>query len=135
MESMSARAILLRLLLCFALVLNGVAPAMASVRMHAGTDDRHAAASEPAQVAGHAMPCHEDGSPPMASPEQSPKQPAAPGCCKSATCACACISHAAAMPPAMAFHGAAMPHAGDIRPMPAGHAAPALPHLIRPPIG
>ena len=28
---MSARAILLRLLLCFALVLNGVAPAMASI--------------------------------------------------------------------------------------------------------
>ena len=117
---MPVRLILLRLLLCVALLLNGTASAMAAARM----------AIPAAEPQGMAMMDH------AAEPAQAPQgSDPAPDCCTSGICQCTCV-HAAqiALPfvlaPAFDARGARI-----ALPMPAGHAQPALPHLIRPPIG
>jgi hypothetical protein len=93
----------------------------------------------------NAMPCHqhqaqsvhgknmEQG---MAMPEKgsSKSKHSTPDCCKSGTCRCACL-HGVAAIPMLPFNAAFIEHAYSMRPMVLGHAAPALPHLIRPPIG
>ena len=142
---MSTRAILLRLLLCVALVFNGAASAMASVQMMQMHADGHEAASTPVAPMASAeseMPCHHDGQPAHsqdaadAATATKDKQPGqSPDCCKSSTCTCACVHQAAAMVPVMAFQGTALLHVGSVRSMALGHPTPALPHLIRPPIG
>jgi hypothetical protein len=142
---MSTRAILLRLLLCIALVFNGAASAMASVQMMQMHADGQGTASIPVPTmadAEPAMPCHHDGqashsqdAADAATPSKDKQPHQAPDCCKSSTCTCACVHQAAAMVPMMAFQGAALLHAGSVRSMALGHPAPALPHLIRPPIG
>ena len=142
---MSTRAILLRLLLCVALVFNGAASAMASVQMMLMHADRHETASTsvaPMASAESEMPCHHDGQPAHsqdaadAATATKDKQPGqTPDCCKSSTCTCACVHQAAAMVPMMPFQGAALLHVGSVRSMALGHATPPLPHLIRPPIG
>ena len=141
---MPVRVVLLRLLLCVALVFNGAASAMASVQamqMHAQMD----AAAVPARahanaMAASAMPCHHgeqaQHGPPAASGDPAKNgHPAAPDCCESNTCACACVTPIVAMVQTLALHDVPMADAGNIRPLALGHAAPALPHLIRPPIG
>ena len=142
---MSARAILLRVLLCVALVVNGATPAMASaqmVQMHAAHLSDSRAVSRAAQV-GNVEPsasCHDQVAQAQpqhageASDHQQPDQ-SVPGCCKSSACPCACVHHAAAMMPLVAFHGASIAQGNSVRPMALSHPAPALPHLIRPPIG
>ena len=141
---MPVRVVLLRLLLCVALVFNGAASAMASVQamqMHAQMD----AAAVPAHahadaMAASAMPCHHgeqaQHGPPAESGEPAKNgHPAAPDCCESNTCACACVTPVVAMVPTPAFRGIPLADAGHVRPMALGHPAPALPHPIRPPIG
>ena len=142
---MSTRAILLRLLLCIALVFNGAASAMASVQLMQMHADGQGTASIPVPTmadAEPAMPCHHNGQAShsqdaadaaMPSKDKQPHQ--APDCCKSSTCTCACVHQAAAMVPVMAFQGTALLHVGSVRSMALGHATPPLPHLIRPPIG
>ena len=142
---MSTRAILLRLLLCVALVFNGAASAMASVQLMQMHADGQGTASIPVPTmadAEPAMPCHHNGQAShsqdaadaaMPSKDKQPHQ--APDCCKSSTCTCACVHQAAAMVPVMAFQGTALLHVGSVRSMALGHATPPLPHLIRPPIG
>ena len=143
---MSTRAILLRLLLCVALVFNGAASAMASVQMMQMHADGQGTASVPVptMVAGAepAMPCHHDGqashsqdAAAAATPSKDQQPHQTPDCCKSSTCTCACVHQAAAMVPMLVFQGATLLHVGSVRSMTLGHPAPALPHLIRPPIG
>lgn len=142
---MSTRAILLRLLLCVALVFNGAASAMASVQMMQMHADGHEAASTPVAPMASAeseMPCHHDGQPAhsqdaaaAATPSKDQQPHQTPDCCKSSTCTCACVHQAAAMVPMLVFQGATLLHVGSVRSMTLGHPAPALPHLIRPPIG
>ena len=143
---MSTRAILLHLLLCIALVFNGAASAMASVQMMQMHADGQGTASVPVptMVAGAepAMPCHHDGqashsqdAAAAATPSKDQQPHQAPDCCKSSTCTCACVHQAAAMVPMLAFHGVVSLHGSSVRPMTLGHPTPALPHLIRPPIG
>ena len=143
---MSTRAILLRLLLCIALVFNGAASAMASVQMMQMHADGQGTASVPVptMVAGAepAMPCHHDGqashsqdAAAAATPSKDQQPHQTPDCCKSSTCTCACVHQAAAMVPMLVFQGATLLHVGSVRSMTVGHPAPALPHLIRPPIG
>lgn len=142
---MSTRAILLRLLLCVALVFNGAASAMASVQMMQMHADGQGTASVSVQSmadAEPAMQCHHDGQPShsqdtaaTATPSKVKPPHKAPDCCKSSACTCACVHHAAAMAPMMVFLGTTLPHVGSVRSMALGHPAPALPDLIRPPIG
>jgi len=144
---MSTRAILLRLLLCVALVLNGAASAMTSVQMMQMHVDGHEVASTPVAPMVNAeadMPCHHEGQ--AAHPQDAAadgetpgmdKQPQqSPDCCKSSTCACACVHQTAAMVPMMASQeGVVSLHVGSVQTMALDHPTPALPHLIRPPIG
>ena len=142
---MSTRAILLRLLLCIALVFNGAASAMASVQMMQMHADGQGTASIPVPTmadAEPAMPCHHNGqashsqdAAAAATPSKDQQPHQTPDCCKSSTCTCACVHQAAAMVPVMAFQGTALLHVGSVRSMALGHATPPLPHLIRPPIG
>lgn len=133
---MSARAILLRVLLCVSLVFNGAASAMASV----GMMQMHAQAAD-ADMADASMPCHDaaeaqPGHATMASstaPDTG--HPAGPDCCESSACTCACVGHVIAMIPTLTLPRIVITDPGSIRPMLLGYPAPALPNLIRPPIG
>lgn len=141
---MSVRAILLRVLLCLALVLNGATPAMASakmVQMHAAHLSDSRAVTRATQVASvePSASCHDQvvqAQPQHAAEVANHQQPdqSDQGCCKSSACTCACVHHAAAMVPLVVFHGASIAQGNSVRPMALSHPAPALPHLIRPPI-
>ncbi|NUS39190.1 MAG: CopL family metal-binding regulatory protein [Lysobacter sp.] len=133
---MSAWSILLRLVLSLGLVLNGTAWAMAP---------SHLQSFDVAQHRGQAMqtvagtPCH--GHHAMsgravadsaASADHVPTQPLP--CCKSSACGCACAQAQVVVVPASL---PLMPLAKEFAAHPSAprHAAPVLPHLIRPPIG
>ena len=126
---MTKSAVLLRVLLVLALVLNGIGTAVAGVHAHAGpADDTLAQVLASDTVA----PCHEQTPPP------SPEPADAGDCCDGARCDCACTAAGATVatvatvvllplstpPVALATHR-----------LDAGHRAPALAHPIRPPIG
>src|SRR5687768_1445786 len=120
---MPTSAVLLRVLLILALVLNSIGSAVAAVHAHAG----HADGDLPMLVGEDFAPCHDQA--PVPSPEI-----ADPGdCCDGARCDCtaagatlaAYVLPAHAAPPVvLAMHRLA-----------GGHRAPALAHPIRPPIG
>jgi hypothetical protein len=142
---MSRWTILLRLLLSLAVLfngttLNGTTAAMAF--KHRGHDAMPAlAAPAPATSAADALPCPgHDQAASMASEGPAAPVPAKSGhpsldCCQSGACQCACVHPAPAAVPAIAFAAVSIGHARSARPMPTSHAAPALPDLIRPPIG
>lgn len=130
--------ILLRLLLAVALTFNGVATAAASAHLgHMGAVETPAAAKA---SAAEDPPCHEHHQATAAVDEQPVPAPQSkghpsPDCCKSAACRCACVHHAPAAIAALSFGAPIIEHEDSVRSMSSGHAAPALPHLIRPPIG
>jgi len=147
---MAPRTFLLRVLLSVALICNGATSAMASVQMlHAS---RPQAAMSPAAAATTAAmpPCHQHpaaqqgpavaaltSASPVAAADVAPapaEQPQ-PDCCKSGMCRCACAHPAQAAVPMMALTPLRVESAGNVRSLSSAHAAPALPHLIRPPIG
>jgi hypothetical protein len=132
---------LLRVFLSVALVLNGIGGAIASTRMHAdqaATVERSASS----KMASTGMPCHEhqlaqagEGhSVPPSDPAPSGKSPT-PDCCKSGICTCACAHAAQVALPAFQAAVPAPDHSLAVNPLALAHAAPALPHPIRPPIG
>lgn len=135
---MPLHSLLLRTFLCLTLVLNGMATAAASVRMGEMTTQSDVAKSDHAMAAG--MPCHEHqaamGSHAMEVVAESPAgQPAAPDCCKSGLCQCACTAAYTVVIPMWPFWATSLNHDPIVRRLPLGHASPALPQLIRPPIG
>lgn len=137
---MSFWAVLLRVLLSVALIVNGATTAMASVQMAHGAASIAATPVKPASVE---TPCNEHqqtasvtADPPSSATVESPKSKhATSDCCKSGACRCACMQSASASLPMMMFTPALVEHSQSVRPMALGHAAPALPQLIRPPIG
>jgi hypothetical protein len=138
-------SILLRLLMCVTLILNGSAAAMASVGMP--LEHAHAMAMNPGSMSsvaesGHeaSPPCHESmavdtaGHPsPAPAPEQTP-DPGSPDCCTSGSCMCACAQHGFATSVAAFRVEVVSARSGPVHPLSTGHAEPAQPHLIRPPI-
>ena len=149
-------SVLLRLLLGLLLVLNGIGTSMAATAMllvHA----THATQSAPhSDAAGKAAPpCHDTARPvdtagdmdmagmgdlAMAATDVSDTNAPAshqppPDCCQSMHCDCACMQSTAAAMVVLLLPTAA-PADGEQTPaMALDHTAPALPHLIRPPIG
>lgn len=137
---MSFWPLLLRVLLSLTLLMNGVTSAMASVQM----DMQHASqqaqveASKAVVVNAHQS-CHDEAATPQ---KHAAKDKASGGdhgrdsdCCKSASCRCACLLSAQATVPVWSVPNSVAHHAHVVRPLPLGHAAPSLQHLIRPPIG
>ena len=144
---MSLWPILLRVLLGVALVLNGATAAVAAMHLagNASAASTQSSVTEGSAVASESTPCHQVEQPLEPTPlkglaaaqQQIPDAPphADPDCCESGTCECAWI-HVA---PLDYLGNSLRPMVGDgsrsARWLAVGHAAPALPHLIRPPIG
>ena len=151
---------LLRMLLIAALALNGAVPAMATVQMGHGLSEGSPAGvvvmkdgpaaschtssgDEPAPTTGHAhnathgnhgdarsvdmLDSSEDASTVHASHDGD--------CCEDGTCRCSCMHTCHAMVRAITVVPTVIEHASSSGRMQASHAPPALPHLIRPPIG
>lgn len=143
---MPARSILLQLFLIVALLVDGMGVAVASMHANhstAGISDTPAdSASQSA--AESKKPCHgqpTEGSAPLeghahggGSPGGEEQQ--SPGdCCQTGECRCACMHHCQAAVVAVVLNATVPVHTDSVRPMYSAHASPALPHLIRPPIG
>jgi hypothetical protein len=130
---------LLRLFLVVALVFNTMGTAVASAHLAYPAPVQKSHASE--RAATKAAPCHEHlqatatDDQPAAARESARKQHSTPDCCKSGACRCTCLHHAPALMFALGFYPLIIENARSVRPTPSGHVSPALPHLIRPPIG
>lgn len=132
---MRLSTLLLRLSLVLALIANGTTSAFAATPMQA------------AQTESAQPPCHEQVAATGTStadaevtavnaPGHAPgTDHGSPDCCQSAKCQGACMHHVAATSASVHILEASIDHASGVRPLKMGHAAPPLPHLIRPPIG
>ena len=142
--------LLLRLLLILALTANGTTSAFAATQMQveyldAATVD--ASQDQPASVQAVAPPCHEHPATGTLSTEIVEAVTAgmvdaavdtdhgSPDCCQSAKCLCACLHNVAATAVSVHLLQVSIDRATSVRILKMGHAEPALPHLIRPPIG
>ncbi|QNP41741.1 CopL family metal-binding regulatory protein [Lysobacter solisilvae (ex Woo and Kim 2020)] len=131
---------LLRFLLSLCLILNGTA-ALASA--HLPLQDAVPAAMHASPTATDAMadmPCHHGEHVVAATDAQGdahhPKDSGTtPDCCKSGACRCVCVHAAPIGVPALQLASFPRAHERSVRRLVPGHAAPALPHPIRPPIG
>lgn len=148
-KAMPAPSTIARLLLSMALIVNGSAGAM--VAAHAMTDHaRHvgasAAVSGQDENTGQALAessCHQlQGAAALVTTSDNSAAAVGHGphhasdCCESADCRSGCAQHcAAAIVGAAMVQSALIPRVGLMLPMQASHVSPALPHLIRPPIG
>lgn len=152
---------LLRVLLCLVLALNGATSAVAATRMQLGHSGHPglqatimvasttAAPMAAAAASDDGMPCHQAQHEPARAASDSPiaddataagSTPAtstssATDCCGSDTCTCACMHAAQAALPITTVAASVIEHSQAARWLPSAHATPALPHLIRPPIG
>lgn len=150
---MSAPALLLRVLLCVTLALNGSGYAVAATDMEvshlsslAATDAMHDPMGPTSVLpSGKQMPCHEAGkavtkhagntAAGLIDTRDSDATPAEePECCASHG-GCACLQHLTATVPELEIRTAMVGHFTSHSTMSTAHAAPPLPHLIRPPIG
>lgn len=143
--AMSASTVLLRVLLSLILVLNGIWTAHASVRLLVETtipSGKHAigAAGDAAasHCAGHgsamAANTHDAGHPDASATAPEPCDPAAPDCCQSSACQCASPQVYASLIPDVSQAPLLAAHDRVTAALALAYPAPALPHLIRPPI-
>lgn len=135
-------SVLLRVLLSLALILNGMSAVSAAAHASGGHADMRMTVVAGPKVATTRSSCqhHEQALPTAESGETAftatthTKQ-ATPDCCESGACRCDCV-HAAQAGPMPWTEGPPMfGHTRDLRPPTLAYASPALPHLIRPPIG
>lgn len=133
---------MLRLLLGLVLILNGIGTAYSGARMQL----QHTPSEESAVFAVHAADthaakpqCHEgmEGMPPAvdAVDPRAASDNSDPACCDSGACDCVCTQHGSAVVLVSAMGPADFKHVSALHPLAAGHAAPAPPSPIRPPIG
>ena len=129
---MSARpfpvTLLLRLLLCLGLLVNGSSQVFAVAHPDfAGHEQRVAAPS----------PCHEASAMETMGSHLHTRSgvPAdKPDCCRSGTCECACSHGAAPALPLFRVQAHDIAHAAVTSALPTRYASPLLPRLVRPPI-
>lgn len=132
---MRLRALLLRLLLCIAFVANGTSAVHASTSMVSGMAST-SAASQSSDASCHDMPAMthaamtvDDGTP------MTPSSPSHADCCPPGACLCSCVSHASTLPSVQALAMHPEPSAVPVAALRVSFASPALPNLLRPPIG
>jgi len=139
MSPVSASSLLLRLFLIAMLVLNGAWSAFASVSMNPVMEEQASEVAAAVQVdedcfADHSAEHHPDATS-IEKAGTGHGDHAGPDCCKSSACRCACVHACASALPARLHVSVQLALGLDVMPLPLGHAAPALHHLIRPPIG
>jgi hypothetical protein len=139
---MSPLALLLRVLLCIALILNGSVPvahaAMAPMQSDATSAMDHASMDQASAIAMNdagAGGCH-DAAPADHAPPPVPVSDDDTGCCDDdGDCRSTCAQHCAVSIPGVAFLDLSLPPAMGPLPMTvAPHPAPRLRDRIRPPI-
>jgi hypothetical protein len=139
---MSPLALLLRVLLCIALILNGSVPvahaAMAPMQSDATSAMDHASLDQSSAIAMNdagAGGCH-DAAPADHAPPPVPVSDDDTGCCDDdGDCRSTCAQHCAVSIPGVAFLDLSLPPAMGPLPMTvAPHPAPRLRDRIRPPI-
>lgn len=119
---MRFRFLLLRVLLCLALLANGTTAVFANARMALDVDTAMAM-----QHDGAAPPCHD---------EAQQQQPAShDDCCGTGACLCSCVGTATAFFALDALALTRLPATPPAAMPVASRASPALQHPIRPPIG
>lgn len=133
---MSLSAVLLRMLLCLGLVLNGlgVAAASAGPMAHAhapGAALENTATTARGSAEGVDPPCHED-SMPTPVPQSPGDQPS--DCCESGECPGDCVHQVQVIVDAPGSRNVVIASNDRLRSMMPAHAPPVLPQLIRPPI-
>lgn len=126
---MRASATLLRFVIAVSLMLNGIGTAFASAQMLQGEGGRMDHAAETSMP-----PCHEDQAPAEDALDGQAQVPQSE-CCQPGSCTCPCASHTSVALVGKESATNHIAHAASAHAMTLGHAAPALPHLIRPPIG
>lgn len=138
-------AVLMRVLLIVALILNGMGSTVASVQMAGGMMSPESHSLRAAASEGGDSSCPEHHATTVApDADQSASHPSppvkdghhpSPDCCKASTCRCACV-HACASVLVASVQAPVIPaHDLGVIPMVDGRPSPTLPHLIRPPIG
>ena len=141
---MSIWSTLLRVLLCASLVINGSGYAVAAVQMQMHHADGLTAQPAATVTVAPEQPCHQGSAADVVTSIQglavepieilAGSDTSDAGCCDSGVCSCDCAHHGQATLSAYASVAALATHADAAGIPGAGHAAPALPHLIRPPI-
>lgn len=141
---MSRTSVLLRCLLCLCLVVNGLASAVASVRMMEATPDPQATvetyAPSPSLTAAMAMPCHDEGLMPPDSDDtraavaEHGKNDCGSDCCHSSACTCDGLHSALAVLTVPLMMPTRLSQRETARLSLETYTPPALAGLIRPPI-
>lgn len=139
---------MLRVLLVLALIANGTGSVLAATRMQVESFGARAAAADVAQfdASTAAAPCDEHAGIDAMVMDASATTPHTPDdtqdsdagsddCCASGFCLCACVQHAVAGMANLHVLEPGIDRDTTAQVLSIGHAAPALPHLIRPPIG
>ena len=139
---MTPAAAMLRLLLGLILILNGIGTAYSGARMqlqHTHTDESAGTIVRTADTHAAKSQCNEGMEathPAAVAEEATPASDAAgPTCCDGATCDCACSQHGSALVLVSGTGSVDSKHVSALHPLVTGHAPPALPSPIRPPIG
>jgi hypothetical protein len=150
---MSPLHVLLRVLLCISLVFYGSGVAAAATRMQVGYATA-AASSVPSAVTASGSvtaPCHEANDMAVPAGEDSVaaldvgtyastssstegSTEGSPDCCEATSCDCSCAQQVQVATGALGVGNLVPARSTAVRAMTMGHASPALPHLIRPPI-
>jgi len=121
---MRSRSILLRLLLCLALLANGTTAVFANARM--ALDSHMAMAMQHEDAA----PCHDEAK------GKASQHPATHDeCCGTGACLCSCVAHVPGLSTVDALALDARPSVAPASAHLVSRAGPVLPHPIRPPIG
>jgi len=139
--------VLLRVLLTLALIANGTGSVFAATRMQLESFNTHAAGIDPVQSeqlaveacdehAGmDALAMEANGMPSQMAGDAPVSDDGSPDCCKPGQCMCACMLHGVGGMARVQVMEPLIDRDTTARVLETGHAAPALPHLIRPPIG
>lgn len=146
---MSPASIILRIVLSLSLVLNGGGFAMASTgaafahQMQPALGDVPAAPVAGVERTMDSTDCHQPDAKAELAPgmavDDSQREPGGPGhamsdCCQADSCSASCMQLVQAVVSAPVFQPAALLQCEAVLFKLASHAAPAVPHLIRPPI-
>jgi hypothetical protein len=135
--------LLLRMLISISLILDGTGTAVSATRMLV----EHAATTHSMPVHANATrPCHQQDNRVVAAEMTDAAMADMPAtavksshrsndCCRSGDCGCACLQATPASMVALTLPHAVLSQVAIASPMIPGHTTPALPHLIRPPIG